>query len=62
MFHIGAELAQKILEETGIDVKGFVVSIDNYSILHTLLRHGNPAKEAVHAQIAVTKERANNNL
>jgi hypothetical protein len=55
MFIIEPALAQRILEETGVDVAGFVVSIDNYSILHTLLRHGNPVKEALHGQIAVTK-------
>ena len=32
-----------------------MVSVDNYSIFHTLARHGNPAKEAQHGQIAVTK-------
>ncbi|MCC7246106.1 MAG: hypothetical protein IT269_10525 [Saprospiraceae bacterium] len=55
MFMIDTALSQKILEKTGIDVDGFWVSIDNYSIVHTLFRHGNPAKEALHGQVAVTK-------
>jgi hypothetical protein len=55
IFQIGAELARQIFEATGVDIEGFMVSIDNYSILHTLQRHGNPVKEAKHGQIAVTK-------
>lgn len=56
LFQIETELAQHIRELTGVETEGFMVSIDNYSILHTLLRHGNPAKEAKHGQIAVAKE------
>jgi len=55
MFQIGSELVHHIFEATGVDTDGFMVSIDNYSILHTLQRHGNPVKEAKHGQIAVTK-------
>ncbi len=55
IFRIEADFALKIQAATGIEVNGFIVSIDNYSIIHTLLRHGNPAKEAKHGQIAITK-------
>ncbi len=55
LLQVGEALAEKIYEETGIDVLDFLVSIDNYSIIHTLLRHGNPAQEAKQGQIAVTK-------
>ena len=55
MFQVETELARQIFEATGIDTEGFMVSIDNYGIQHTLQRHGNPVKEAKHGQIAVTK-------
>ena len=48
-------LAQRILLETGIDVKDFTISIDSFSISHTLKKHGNPITEASRGQIAVTK-------
>jgi phage-Barnase-EndoU-ColicinE5/D-RelE like nuclease3 len=44
-----------ILKTTGIDVTNFLISIDNYSIIHTLQRHGNPVKEAAKGQLAVQK-------
>lgn len=49
-------LWESILHKTGVDLRDFWFSIDNYSIVHTLLRHGNPAKESKHGQIAVTKD------
>lgn len=55
IFQIEEALAVQIQESTGLELRGFFVSIDNYGIVHTLLRHGNPAKEAKHGQIAVTK-------
>ena len=55
IFQVEAELSLRIQKATGIIVEGFFVSIDNYSITHTLLRHGNPVKEAKHGQIAITK-------
>lgn len=55
LWKIDAVLSQKIISETGINVEGFSIAIDNYSITHTLLKHGNPIKEALRGQIAVTK-------
>lgn len=52
---IEAPLSEHIFRETGVDLHGFWIAIDNYSIVHTLLRHGNPAKESKHGQIAVAK-------
>jgi hypothetical protein len=52
---VSADLAEKILTTTGVDVSGFTLSIDNYGILHTLERHGNPVREKSRGQVAVTK-------
>ena len=52
---IEKSLSEHIFLETGVDLRDFRFSIDNYSIVHTLLRHGNPAKESKHGQIAVVK-------
>jgi len=53
---IDAKTAQKIAKETGNDYTGYFISIDNYSIKHTLEKHGNPIKEAKRGQIHITKE------
>jgi hypothetical protein len=55
LMDVSADLAEKILTETGVDVAGFILSIDNYGILHTLERHGNPVREKSRGQVAVTK-------
>lgn len=55
LVEISADLAEKILTATGVDVSGFTLSIDNYGILHTLERHGNPVREKARGQLAVTK-------
>jgi hypothetical protein len=55
LMEISADLAEKILLTTAVDVSGFTLSIDNYGILHTLERHGNPVREKARGQIAVTK-------
>lgn len=52
---IDSELGKLILDSTGVDVSGFCLSIGNYSIRHTLQRHGNPIKEASKGQIGVEK-------
>lgn len=52
---IETPLSEYIFRETGVDLRGFWFSIDNYNIVHTLLRHGNPVKESKHGQIAVQK-------
>ncbi len=55
LWEIDAALSQKIISETGVDVEGFSIAIDSYGISHSLLKHGNPLKEALRGQIAVTK-------
>ena len=48
-------LAQRILLETGVNVEGFTITLDNFGINHIVSRHGNSDKEALRGQIAVTK-------
>ncbi len=55
IWEIDSALAQKIISETGTNAEGFSIAIDSYGISHTLLKHGNPLKEALRGQIAVTK-------
>lgn len=47
--------ADFLLEKTGLDLKGYSHSIDNYSILHILKKHGSK-KELQRGQIPVTVE------
>jgi phage-Barnase-EndoU-ColicinE5/D-RelE like nuclease3 len=56
LFIVPDELAQRILEETDIDVAGHWVCLDNYGVLHALEHHGNPVSESKRGQIAVDKE------
>jgi len=53
---IDENLANRIKEITNIDFTGYLISIDNYSIRHTLEKHGNPIKEAKRGQINITKD------
>jgi hypothetical protein len=48
-------LGAKILAETGIDVTGFIISIDTYGIRHAIERHGDEKKEATKGQVALNK-------
>lgn len=52
---VNQELGAFIKRLTDIDVTEFVFTIDSYSILHTLERHGSPIKEAKRGQIAIQK-------
>ena len=52
---IDDKLATKIFAETGIDLTGFVISIDNYGIRHAIERHGDEKKEAKQGQVAIQK-------
>ena len=53
---IDQALGAYIYRLTNIDVTEFVLTIDTYSILHTLERHGNPVKEAKRGQIGIQKD------
>ena len=50
---VNKELGIFIFNQTNIDVTDYIITIDSYSIIHTLERHGNPVKEAKQGQIAV---------
>jgi phage-Barnase-EndoU-ColicinE5/D-RelE like nuclease3 len=56
LFEISESLANRIKENTDVDLFGFWVCIDNFGIIHTLENHGNPVSEAKRGQIAVEKE------
>jgi hypothetical protein len=51
---INSDLGQKIKIATGLDVTDFVISIDNYAILHTLRKHSSE-NELKRGQIPVCK-------
>lgn len=50
------EMVAKVLIETGLDITGHMISLDNYGIVHTLEQHGNPISEARRGQIAIVKD------
>lgn len=56
LLKIDTETALKIYTETGKDYTNYCISIDNYSVKHTLEKHGNPIKEAKRGQVHITKE------
>ena len=56
LFIVPDGLAQRILDETKIDVAGHWVCIDNYGILHALEHHGSLIAESKRGQIAIDKE------
>ena len=56
LFIIDEKLASAIKTQTGVETQGFYVSIDNYSILHTLKKHGDQIKEEPRGQVAVQLE------
>ncbi len=45
--------AKEIFELTGIDVKGYTWTIENFFLYHTLKEHGNNTKEQKRGQIAI---------
>jgi len=49
-------LAGRIKKCTGEDLTGYLITIDNYSIKHTLEKHGNPITEAKRGQLNITKD------
>ena len=56
LFIVPNGIIERVLSETGVNLEGHWVCIDNYGILHTLEHHGNPLSEARRGQIAVDKE------
>lgn len=52
---IDTNLADLIANRIGISTHGFMFSMDNYAILHTITEHGNEKLEAKRGQVAVTK-------
>jgi phage-Barnase-EndoU-ColicinE5/D-RelE like nuclease3 len=46
----------KIIEESGIDIEGYSISIDAYGIKHVLQGHGDKKRENSRGQQAVTEE------
>lgn len=48
--------ASRLSEQTGHDLEGFHLVVDNYGVRHTLKKHGTPRTEAARGQIAVTVE------
>jgi hypothetical protein len=55
LFIVPDDLAQRILDETGTNMAGHWVCLDNYGIVHTLEHHGNPISESKRGQIAVER-------
>jgi len=53
---ISDTLVERIRLEIGIDITGFVISIDNYGIRHTLERHGDLVLENSQGQKAIEKK------
>ena len=51
---ISKPVAETVKEITGLDVVGYECIIDNFAIKHTILQHGNAAKEEKRGQVAVT--------
>ncbi len=49
-------LARLVLEATDINIFNYVITIDNYGISHTILKHGNPLTESKRGQIAIQKQ------
>lgn len=47
---------EKLAIETGFDLTDFERTIDNYSIKHTLKKHGNAKTESKRGQIAVEEQ------
>jgi hypothetical protein len=56
LFIVPDKLAEKILNETNVDVSKHWVCIDNYGIIHAMEEHGNPISEARRGQVALEKE------
>ena len=56
LFIVPEYIVERVINSTGLDIRGHWVCIDNFGILHTLEQHGNPLTEARRGQVAVEKE------
>ena len=56
LFVIPDTLAQKIMNETNIDVKGHWICIDNYGITHALEHHGKATSEAKGGKLLLKRQ------
>ena len=54
--NVSKPIAEAVKEITGLNVDGYDCIIDNFAIKHTILQHGNTAKEEKRNQVAVTLE------
>lgn len=52
--NISKTVSETVKTITGLNVDGYECIIDNFAIIHTILQHGNAAKEEKRGQIAVT--------
>ena len=52
---ISEEISLKIKEDSGIDIRGYNISIDAYGIKHVLQGHGDKKRENARGQQAVTE-------
>jgi len=52
--NVSKQVAETVKEITGLDIDGYECIIDNFAIKHTILQHGNAAKEEKRNQVAVT--------
>jgi hypothetical protein len=53
---ISDDEAEKIKEETNVDVKGFKRVLESFGILHAFKHHGQEKKETDRGQIPITAE------
>lgn len=53
---VSDEVAQRVKQETGLDVAGFAHSLDESGVRHIFQKHGNAKAEAARGQVAVTEE------
>lgn len=56
LFELPKNWINKVKKQTNLDLNGFVLSIDNYGIIHSFKNHGNPISEARRGQVAITEE------
>ncbi|MDP2112645.1 MAG: DNA methylase, partial [Bacteroidota bacterium] len=56
MGNVAKPVAEAVKEITGLNVDGYECIIDNFAIKHTILQHGNAAKEEKRGQVVVTLE------